>query len=368
MKKISCLNFSFQVDKNTINFRACHPGDHYWDCYPGALSLRQVTAIYLKTGPVNFIYRCLIFKGVPETWLHIPGPRFNIKMSSYQYRKSHCGEKTVVRSSYLHNGISCTGKMTSYIESALRILAPAMAAGWHAPLTHWGRVTHICISKLTIIASDNGLTPDWHQAIIRTSAGIWLIPTQGTNFNEVCEIHTFSFKKIHLKMSSAKLRQFCLSLKVLRRGRDGGCISLIHVYEKHMIIDQFHNFQNAPAPYPTMFHSEQKCSHLWNRCILGFVNEVNWQTTMTKFKFFIYFIPIDPITKCCISIQIYVINFHPFCVVIEYSLVTLLSSCLLTQWGPKQNICYFANIFKCNFLNKKFCILIQFCVYGSYGQ
>ena len=42
-----------------------------------------------------------------------PGPWFNIKMSSYQYRKSHCGDKTVVRSSYLHNGISYTGKMGS---------------------------------------------------------------------------------------------------------------------------------------------------------------------------------------------------------------------------------------------------------------
>ena len=42
-----------------------------------------------------------------------PGPWFNIKISSYQYRKSHCGDKTVVRSSYLHNGIYYTGKMTS---------------------------------------------------------------------------------------------------------------------------------------------------------------------------------------------------------------------------------------------------------------
>ena len=41
------------------------------------------------------------------------GPRFSIKMSSYLYRKSHCGDKTVVRSSYLHNGISYTGKMSS---------------------------------------------------------------------------------------------------------------------------------------------------------------------------------------------------------------------------------------------------------------
>ena len=40
-----------------------------------------------------------------------PGPWFNIKMSYYQYRKSHCGDKTVVRLSYLHNGNLYTGKM-----------------------------------------------------------------------------------------------------------------------------------------------------------------------------------------------------------------------------------------------------------------
>ena len=53
-----------------------------------------------------------------------PGPRFNIKMSSYQYRKSHCGDKTVIRSSYLHNGISYTGKMSSlYWIRALDLLS-----------------------------------------------------------------------------------------------------------------------------------------------------------------------------------------------------------------------------------------------------
>ena len=46
--------------------------------------------------------------------IHPPGSWFNIKMSSYQYRKSHRGDKTVVRSSYLHNGISYTGKMISF--------------------------------------------------------------------------------------------------------------------------------------------------------------------------------------------------------------------------------------------------------------
>ena len=42
-----------------------------------------------------------------------PGPRFNIKMSSCQYRKSLCGDNMVIRSSYLHNGISYTGKTAS---------------------------------------------------------------------------------------------------------------------------------------------------------------------------------------------------------------------------------------------------------------
>ena len=43
----------------------------------------------------------------------VPGGWFNIKMISYQYRKSHCGDKTILRPSYLHYGISYTGKMTS---------------------------------------------------------------------------------------------------------------------------------------------------------------------------------------------------------------------------------------------------------------
>ena len=41
-----------------------------------------------------------------------PGPWFKIKMSFFRYRKSHCGDKMIVRSSYLHNGISYTGKMS----------------------------------------------------------------------------------------------------------------------------------------------------------------------------------------------------------------------------------------------------------------
>ena len=77
-------------------------------------------------------------------------------------------------------------------------------------------MTHICVSELIIIGSDNGLSPGRRQAIFLTNAGILLIIPLGTNFNEILiETYTFSFKKIHLKMSSGKWRPFCLGLSVL---------------------------------------------------------------------------------------------------------------------------------------------------------
>ena len=83
-------------------------------------------------------------------------------------------------------------------------------------LTHWGRVTVICTSKLTIIGSDNGLSPGRRQAIIWTNAGILLIGPLGTNLSEILiEIHRFSFKKMHWKMSSGKWRLFCPGFSVL---------------------------------------------------------------------------------------------------------------------------------------------------------
>ena len=86
-------------------------------------------------------------------------------------------------------------------------------------LTHWGQVTHICISEvseLIIIGSDNGLSRGRRQAIIWSNAGILSIGTLGTNFSEIfIEILTFSFKNMRLKVSSGKWRPFCLGPNVL---------------------------------------------------------------------------------------------------------------------------------------------------------
>ena len=87
----------------------------------GCLSIRmasyqyRIPIIKVKVSQPSYLYH-----GDPHTWKHglyiETGPRggwFNIKMACYQYRKSHCGDKTILRPSYLHNGISYTGKMPS---------------------------------------------------------------------------------------------------------------------------------------------------------------------------------------------------------------------------------------------------------------
>ena len=101
-------------------------------------------------------------------------------------------------------------------------------------LTHWGRATHICVGKLTIIGSDNGLSPARRQAIIWTIAGILLIGPLGTNFSEILiRIQTFSFTKMQLKVSSAKWRTFCLGLNVYQLLVVVFFRLLIHITFKH---------------------------------------------------------------------------------------------------------------------------------------
>ena len=81
------------------------------------------------------------------------------------------------------------------------------------------RVTHICVGNLTIIGSDNGLSPDQRQAIIWTNGGILSIGALGTKFSEiVIEIHKFSFKKIAFenvvgKMAAILSRPQCVNTR-----------------------------------------------------------------------------------------------------------------------------------------------------------
>ena len=97
-------------------------------------------------------------------------------MSSYQYRKSHCGDKTILRPSYLHNGISYTDKMISLywiraqVTSCQCMLASVavmrynniLILGWHYSGTNWPFNQKIRRSIAAYIASRRDLTRYWH--------------------------------------------------------------------------------------------------------------------------------------------------------------------------------------------------------------
>ena len=84
--------------------------------------------------------------------------------------------------------------------------------------THWGRVMHICVNKITITGSDNGLLAGQSQAIIWNNAWILLIGHLGTNFRDILIwIQTFSLRKTRLKTSAAKCCPVRLSLNVLNK-------------------------------------------------------------------------------------------------------------------------------------------------------
>ena len=76
---------------------------------------------------------------------------------------------------------------------------------------------HICVSKLTIIGSDNGLSPDRHQAMIWTDDGILLIGPLGTSFSEILiEIHAFfiqenAFENVVWKMAAILFQPQCVN-------------------------------------------------------------------------------------------------------------------------------------------------------------
>ena len=104
-------------------------------------------------------------------------------------------------------------------------------------LTHWGRVTHICVSELTIIGSDNGLSPDRRQAIIWTNAGLLSFEPLRTYFSEnLIKIQPFSFKKMHVKMSYAKWRLFRLGLNEFKYVHTPLCQNM----GWHIIYNQYH--------------------------------------------------------------------------------------------------------------------------------
>ena len=71
----------------------------------------------------NWMCEFLMYSIPYSIWILIQYKDAILKIPSYQYRKFHCGDKTVIRSAYIHNETSYIGNMASlYWISALVLL------------------------------------------------------------------------------------------------------------------------------------------------------------------------------------------------------------------------------------------------------
>ena len=97
-------------------------------------------------------------------------------------------------------------------------------------LSHWGRVTHVCVRNLICSGPDNGLSPGRCQAIIWTNVGILLIGPIGTKFNfnrnsnnflegnafeHVCEMAVILFRPQCVNVFNRRIHNNCISVTII---------------------------------------------------------------------------------------------------------------------------------------------------------
>ena len=127
-------------------------------------------------------------------------------------------------------------------------------------------MTHICVGKLSILASDNGLSPGRRQAIIWTNAGILLIGPLGTNFSEILiEINYIFIQENAFENVVWKMAAICLGLNVLTHS------GLVLPYGSTDVGQHWLSWWLTAWP-----------SHYWNQCWL-IVRDVLWHSPENKF-------------------------------------------------------------------------------------
>ena len=243
-------------------------------------------------------------------------------------------------------------------------------------LTHRSRVAHICVGKVTIIGSDNGLSYGQRQAIIWINAGRLLIESFGINFSEiVIEIYTLSFKKIHLKMLSAICRQFCLGPNV-RQTVKTATARKAH-YDDVIMTTLASQITSLAIVYSIVYSDADQRKHQ-SSASLAFVRGIHrgpvnsphkWPVTRKMF-------PFDDVIM--IWIQINCTSSWMTNLVIKYMLIHVLGRlpemnilkslwhsasgngcCFLTHWGRDKMAAIFQTIFRNGFSWMK---MHQFCL------
>ena len=134
-------------------------------------------------------------------------------------------------------------------------------------LTHWGQAMHICVNKLTIIGSDNGLSPGRRQAIIWTmleycSLHPWEHKLQW-NLNQNLSIfnRNNAFENVVWKMAAIS-RTHCVKKASQQKQQQ----IFQHVSSKSCMIEFWHRcVQHCGISFVNVLDIRQYCTKPWVR-------------------------------------------------------------------------------------------------------
>ena len=142
-------------------------------------------------------------------------------------------------------------------------------------------MTHICVGKLIIIGSDNGLSPDRRQAIIWTNAWLLSIGPTWTYFSEnLIKIQQFSLKKMHVKMSPAKWRPSCLGLNVLIHSYEPGWVHLFYMISNYFATNDYCKSEYIMQILMLVKQNPQTVQYF--HCYVCFISPVGMRTFLTS--------------------------------------------------------------------------------------
>ena len=131
------------------------------------------------------IFLCNSIMQSRQFWITFELPTLDVNRNKFHFMyliEKSCWNKY---NGYIYASLHAVPIQKNGLTGALLLTGLILIPAWISNYIHWGRVTHICVNKLTIIGSNNGLSPGRRQALIWTNAGILLIGPLGTNFSEI---------------------------------------------------------------------------------------------------------------------------------------------------------------------------------------
>ena len=144
------------------------------------------------------------------SWLHYHlDPNSTKKTTSYQYKKSYCRDKIIIRSYYLNNGMSYTGKMASlYWTNLLDHNSINKMPSYHHRNSHY---KNKAVSWSSYFYNGNPYTCTWKDNTVREILSVQTLDLYSVSVTGKLYIH-YHKKMDHILYSASATAVLCTPL------------------------------------------------------------------------------------------------------------------------------------------------------------